>query len=277
MANDLLTAAIHAAGLTRDQVADAAQVDPKTVDRWIAGRVPHPRYRSVLASALGVTETELWPDAARRRGRDGLEEIAGAWARRNDNDAPDWRALLRSAERQVDLVGYSLMSVIETRGALGALTQKASAEVPVRIAVTDPDCDHVLAVDLAGRQPGRLKSRIRSAHAELAPLALQGVQVRQHQVATCHTILRFDDDMLLTIHLRGVPGFQAPTLHVRRQRDYGIFDQLAGHLEDVWSTGKPLRTTTADEIQPVALPAAPQKSPADQLLDQLENTWRPGG
>ena len=82
--------------------------------------------------------------------------------------------------------------------------------------------------------------------------------------------------MLLTIHLHGTPGFQAPTLHLRRQRDYGIFDQIARHLEDVWATGKRLPAHASEEPHLQKAPL-PQKSAADELLDRLETTWRPGG
>lgn len=273
MANDLLTTAIREAGLTRSQLADLAEVDPKTVDRWCTGRVPQPRYRTAVAHQLGVPETDLWPDTVNARGKDGLEEITGAWARRDEKDVPDWRALLRTAEQQVDLIGYSLLSVLEIRGALKALTAKAAGGVPVRVAVADPDTDHVLAADLASRHPGRLTARIRTAREKLLQASLSGgVEVRQHRVATSHTILRFDDQLLVTIHLYGTPGIQAPVLHLRRDRDYGIFDQLARHIEDIWTTATPIQPgipQTAPE------PAAPQRSGADELLDRLEQTWRP--
>jgi hypothetical protein len=38
--------------------------------------------------------------------------------------------------------------------------------------------------------------------------------------------------LLLTIHLNGVPGFQASVLHLRREFDHGVFDQLAVHYEE---------------------------------------------
>ena len=274
MTNDLLITAIRNAGLTRAQIADAAGVDPKTVDRWITGRVPHPKYRAAVVRELGVPEAEIWPDTVRARGR--LEEIAGAWARRDDNDLPDWRALLREAEQQVHLIGYSLLSVLEARGGLKALTAKAADGVPVRVAVADPDTEHVLAADLAGRQAGRLTARIRTAHEKLLQAAVPaGVEVRQHRVASSHTILRFDDQLLLTIHLHGTPGFQAPVLHLKRDRDYGIFDQLTRHVEDVWTAATSIRPdTTADVPEPATAPA---RSGAEDLLDRLERTWRPGG
>lgn len=275
MANDLLIAAIHRAGLTNNDVADVAQVDPKTVERWISGRVPHPRYRSVLANHLVVDEAELWPDTARARGRRGLEEITGAWARRDEKDAPDWRALFRGAEQHVDLIGYSLLSVIEARGALKALAGKAADGCQIRIAVADPDADHVLAADLRQRPAGRLAARIRTSQERLLTLAGQpGIELRQHQVASSHTILRFDDELLLTIHLAATPGLHAPLLHLHRERDYGIFDQLARHVEDVWETARPLHGAAGETA--AAPPAKPEPSGADQLLDKLDNVWRPG-
>lgn len=273
MANDLLIDAIRKAGLTNDQVADRCGVDPKTVSRWISGRVPHPRYRSILTRELGVAEDEIWPDAARRRGRADLEEITGAWARRSDASVPDWRALLKAATTQVDLLGYSLASVLGARGALPAIERAAASGVRVRICVADPDADFVLAAGLAQRSAGRLPERVRATIERLSELEQHAaLVVRRHAIATVHTILRFDDTMLLTIHLHGIPGFDASALQLQRRRDYGIFDQLAGHFEAVWASATPLpaRGPTAAATRP-----APTVSGADALLDRLEERWRP--
>ena len=274
MANDLLIDAIRKAGLTNDEVADRCGVDPKTVSRWISGRVPHPRYRSILTRELAVAEDEIWPDTARRRGRTDLEEITGAWARRNDPTVPNWRALLKAATTHVDLLGYSLASILETRGALQAIAGSAASGVPVRICVADPDADFVLAAGLAQRTAGRLPARVRSSLERLSELASHpGVIVRQHAVPTVHTILRFDDTMLLSVHLHGIPGFDAPALALQRRRDYGIFDQLTGHFETVWASAAPLPSPTSAAAP---APPAPTVSGADALLDRLEERWRPG-
>lgn len=49
--------------MTSDEVAEKAGIDPKTLDRWISGRVPHPRNRHALAEVLGVHSSDLWPEA----------------------------------------------------------------------------------------------------------------------------------------------------------------------------------------------------------------------
>ncbi len=63
MANERLRATLLQRGLTLDQLAEQVEVDAKTVERWIGGRVPYRRSRYAVAMALGVEETYLWPQA----------------------------------------------------------------------------------------------------------------------------------------------------------------------------------------------------------------------
>lgn len=66
--NDALRAAMNDAGATVESLAERAQVDPKTVARWLSpGRIPHARHRAAAADALGRDIRDLWPDTSRRR------------------------------------------------------------------------------------------------------------------------------------------------------------------------------------------------------------------
>lgn len=49
-----------------------------------------------------------------------------------------------------------------------------------------------------------------------------------------NSVFRFDEDMLVTPHMYGTPGYRAPLLHVRRLTSGGIFDAFASHFERVW-------------------------------------------
>lgn len=77
--NEALRTALAAKGIDRLDVAAKLQVDPKTVERWLSGRVPHPSTRAALAKLLGVDEDEVWPAAAsphaRRFGPQGPGEF----------------------------------------------------------------------------------------------------------------------------------------------------------------------------------------------------------
>src|SRR6266702_4524271 len=71
MRNERLRALLLERGKTPDQLADAAQVDAKTVERWITkGRTPYRRHRFEVATFLGVDESYIWPDAL------GRDEVA---------------------------------------------------------------------------------------------------------------------------------------------------------------------------------------------------------
>ena len=51
------------ARLREEDVAAHLDVDPKTVRRWLSGRVPYPGSRAALADLVGADEADLWPDA----------------------------------------------------------------------------------------------------------------------------------------------------------------------------------------------------------------------
>ncbi|MET8008279.1 helix-turn-helix domain-containing protein [Nonomuraea glycinis] len=64
MANERLRAALLQKGVSIADLAEAIEVDPKTVERWVTkGREPYRKHRFATASYLGVDEAYLWPDA----------------------------------------------------------------------------------------------------------------------------------------------------------------------------------------------------------------------
>jgi transcriptional regulator with XRE-family HTH domain len=64
MSNERLRAAVVSSGLGIDGVANRLGVDRKTIERWIAGRVPYRRHQYALAAVLSLDVAYLWPDAA---------------------------------------------------------------------------------------------------------------------------------------------------------------------------------------------------------------------
>ncbi len=62
MPNERLRALLLERGVTPAKLADAVEVDPKTIERWIvAGRVPYRRHRYSVAAFFGVDESYIWP------------------------------------------------------------------------------------------------------------------------------------------------------------------------------------------------------------------------
>ena len=56
-----LARALRGAGIAPVDVAARLQVDPKTVQRWLAGRLPYPRHRAALVELTGWPSRDLWP------------------------------------------------------------------------------------------------------------------------------------------------------------------------------------------------------------------------
>ena len=74
MRNERLRALLLERGETPDKLAEAVQVDAKTVERWITkGRIPYRRHRFEVAAFLGVDESYIWPDAL---GRDEVAAVS---------------------------------------------------------------------------------------------------------------------------------------------------------------------------------------------------------
>jgi DNA-binding transcriptional regulator YdaS (Cro superfamily) len=61
--NEPLRRALLRARLREDDVAARLGIDPKTVRRWINGRVPYPHNRAAIAELVAADQAELWPDA----------------------------------------------------------------------------------------------------------------------------------------------------------------------------------------------------------------------
>jgi len=86
MPNERLRIAMRDARVGVDEVAEAAGVDPKTAQRWLAGRIPHPRHRWKVAELLGQEDSYLWPgaDTGATPGAPATSEVNVAYAHRAD-------------------------------------------------------------------------------------------------------------------------------------------------------------------------------------------------
>src|ERR1700758_3205631 len=98
-----------ARALTLNAVAARTGVAPKTVQRWLAGRVPHARHRWAIAALVREDEAYLWPTAApsRRRREQSRDELIALYPHRADVPADVWRLLLETAHEQIGVLVYA--------------------------------------------------------------------------------------------------------------------------------------------------------------------------
>jgi transcriptional regulator with XRE-family HTH domain len=240
VSNDRLRAALKNAGLDAEQLADAVQVDYKTVQRWISGRVPYSKHRARVAAALGVTERELWPEAAvEPKDGAGRMELIGAFARTDDVLAPDWKTAITEAGERIDLLDYTLLHILGAAGMPELLTAKATAGCQIRLLISYATRAR-LAEDIPLDTP--YENDPPQAQVEIARsrgiinqlLEHQNVQARKFAVMRFNSIVRCDQRMLVTLHLWGINGQQAPLIHLRELDHPGLFEQYEQHYEQIW-------------------------------------------
>ncbi|MBO0801670.1 MAG: XRE family transcriptional regulator [Nocardiopsaceae bacterium] len=242
--NEPLRQALIRARLREDDVAAHLDVDPKTVRRWLNGRVPYPKSRAALADLVGADEADLWPDAggpltARAR----PEELGAVYPHRWAIPRDAWRRFFESAEHEIGILAYSALFLAEDTGLLGILADKASRGVRVRIALGDPDS---ACVAERGQEEGigdAMAAKVRNALTLYrSALAEAGnVEIRLHRTVLYNSIYRADDQLFVNQHAYGIPASNAPVFCFR-ESDNG--DMIAAYLdsfERVWTCNDTLR------------------------------------
>jgi hypothetical protein len=85
-----------------------------------------------------------------------------------------------------------------------------------------------------------LLARIRTSlrYLRAAP-AVPGIEVRLHATILYNSLYRFDDDLLVNMHVYGAPAPQNPVMHLRRVPGGRLFDHYLDSFERVWAQAKP--------------------------------------
>jgi lambda repressor-like predicted transcriptional regulator len=297
---ELVKAAMNAAGVDVDMLADRIQVDVRTVRRWVNGSIPYARHQNRIARTLGTTARELWPEAhpdpadvdpeaaggdeASGGARDSLAafgsgDVVAVYHGCDDPHLPDARDLLTGAQTRIDLLDVTLADVITGRDIVARIAEKAAAGCEIRILISDPDSAHLMTVALEvhpelliSHRPG-LSWAVQRTIGCLQPLlGLEHVDVRTYVAERVNSILRVDDEMLVTVALWGTPVDIQPVLHLRRFDRNGVFDRFAYQYDLIWSHA--VTSLTAD---PETYPDPEEHPGRYQPGDPAQNTSRPAG
>ena len=154
-----------------EAVASHASVDPKTVQRWLAGRLPHARHRWAVASLLHEDEGYLWPQIGAPTQSASRAELITLYAHRADVPFDLWWQLFQRSEGQIGILVYAALFLHEQYPAINELlVSKCTAGCNVRILLGDPNCQ---AVRLRGSDEAfgeGIESRCRVARRHYEPL-----------------------------------------------------------------------------------------------------------
>lgn len=232
----------RAAGLSVVDVAARLGVDPKTVERWLAGRLPHRRHRAALSELLGVAEGELWPGASppslRRRSQDS--EVQATYPHRWLVPADVWRGVFARAHDQLGILVYSGLFLLEDAAVLRIFAEKAAAGAKVRLLLGDPSGGHVATRGADEGIGDAMAARIRNALVLLRPLAsVPGIEIRAHDTTLYNSIFRADDELLINMHVYGQSAAHSPVLHIRRTAEGTMASTYLECFERVWAEARP--------------------------------------
>ncbi|MFV2117060.1 XRE family transcriptional regulator [Streptomyces sp. Act-28] len=249
MSNERLRSALLARGSTAQELAEAIQVNPKTVERWITqGKVPYRRHQYATAAFLKVDVTTLWDDSRAVETATDLSkaEIVTVYPHRHMVPAGLWREMYARAERQLDVLVYAGLWLSEDPTFLGILRAKSEAGVQVRILLGDPGCP---AVRQRGIDEGHriMDGKIRNALVNYQPLfkSHPDIGFRLHAATLYNSLYRSDDEMLVNTHVYGIGAYMAPVLHLRKLPGGGLFDTYVNSIEQTWGGA---RQVTAQDI-----------------------------
>ncbi|GAA1559428.1 helix-turn-helix transcriptional regulator [Kribbella lupini] len=243
MTNERLRTALLENGLTPSALASEVEVDTKTVERWIKGRIPHRTSRYQVATRLGVDEAFLWPDAIPRDQvtTASASEILAVYPHRTEVPREVWRRLFENAEEEIGVLVYAGLFLAEDRGLLSIIRKKAAAGIRVRFLVGDPDDEQISD---RGDQEGvgdAMAAKIRNAIVLYETLRrTSGVEFRMHRTVLYNSIYRSDEIALVNTHVYGFPAPIAPVWHLRRVAGGEIAAIYFDSFEKVWETATPL-------------------------------------
>lgn len=240
--NGRLADAIRQRGWDTQRFAQEIDVDPKTVRRWVStGRTPHPRLRDRAAEQLGVPMAVLWPEADGPM--DGMGELIGLYTTRAEVSPATIRSLSASASQHIDILAYAGLWLWDTvPGFADLLSAKIAHGAEVRVCLGDPDSDAVLQ---RGEEEGigaNLAARCRLATGYAQVIADADPSALRWSTATLYaSILRFDEEVLVNMHLWGNPACSSPVLCFRHQSDGGVAANVIRSFERVWQDAQPAR------------------------------------
>jgi transcriptional regulator with XRE-family HTH domain len=242
MGNERLRAAMTAATVDVDAVATAASVDPKTVQRWLNGRVPHPRHRWRLVELLGEEEGYLWPEVANGRIKEASKaELLTLYPHRADIPNELWRSLFGHAERAIDILVYAAPFLHEQLPDLNeVLRDRADAGCRIRVALGDPAGDRIQMRGEEEQFGHGIASRCEVALMHFRPLTTHPhVDVQIHNTTLYNSIYRFDDELLVNTHVWGWNAFAVPVIHLRRLAGGQLFATYLQSFDAVWEQSTP--------------------------------------
>jgi hypothetical protein len=185
------------------------------------------------------TESYLWPEALapERRTEVAQSEVINVYPHRSAIPQDLWNRLLSQAVERIDVLVLAGLFLAEEPMFARTVRQKTQEGMKVRMLFGDPNEDEATKRSAEERlAAATVPARIRNALALIEPLAaIDGVDIRYHKTTLYNSIFRFDDEMIVNMHVYGQPGAYAPALHLRQLPAADLFETYTTSFEQVWT------------------------------------------
>jgi transcriptional regulator with XRE-family HTH domain len=242
--NEPLRQALIRAGLREDDVAAQLDVDPKTVRRWLSGRVPYPNSRAALANLVGANEADLWPGAGGPlTSQTRPEELTAVYPHRWAIPRDSWKRFFESAEHEIGILAYSALFLAEDAGMLAVIADKARNGVRVRLALGGPNA---ACVAQRGQEEGigdAMAAKVRNALTLYrAAMKVGNVEIRLHDTVLYNSLYRADDQLFVNQHAYGLPAAHSPVFAYRATENADMLTPFLTSFERVWDNTRWLTT-----------------------------------
>ncbi|MEV0792589.1 XRE family transcriptional regulator [Kribbella sp. NPDC050459] len=233
--NDTLRRALFEAQLSDADVASRLGVDPKTVQRWLDGRLPYARHRDQLAWLLQVDEGAIWPEL-RAPGLSAPTELAGAYPRRELISQNAWLSMFANARREINVLAYSARFLMEDSRILGIFADKGAQGLKVALALGDPGRLDLTRAGAEEDDEEALSDSMSDSILRVRPLVATGsVELRLHNVLLYNSIYRVDNQVLVNQHLHGIASARTPVYHLLKADQGEMFDFYMSSFDRVWN------------------------------------------
>ncbi|MGR4862118.1 multiprotein-bridging factor 1 family protein [Kriegella sp. LARHCF250] len=239
--NDTLRRALFEMQLSEGDLATRLGVDPKTVQRWLDGRLPYSKYRDQLARMLGLDEGEIWPEVRAARPAQSMPpELAAAYPRRNLIPRDAWLSMFAGARVEIEVVAYGAAFLMGDPQFLEILAGKGEQGLRVAVALGDPERLDLARVGAEEDGDEALADSIIDAIGRIRPLVASGaVELRLHDVLLYNSIYRVDNQILVNQHVYGIATERTPVYHLHKAADGEMFDFYLSSFDRIWRSATP--------------------------------------